>query len=1063
MKKYFLTFNLVFFMTILCMSQNIIPPSPVASTFTIYGDYPVSNSTGVPDIQIPLYTFKCGDIEVPIVLKYHIGSAKPNPYNVEMSNVGYGWVIDVGGIVSRTVMGKQDEYGKQEEYGKIASTIKSTDLNQSNETDYWTLHQISTNSIDSEYDIFNYNFFNENGNFVIEQKASGNYDAIIFPFKPLKINIKTDKTNDGYNNTYISAVDITNDKGYNFVFDAIESNSQLYSGWFLSGITSPGNRSVGFTYMDRSIHVNATGERFNSLYIDDNFQGYNVMNAQMPNLPSIMAGSDPVSLSCETKTIKEINSTSSGKVVFNLNANNSKILDFTVFDASGKQITKVAFTQSKFPNQNVYDCLESVSFLGQNNDTIQKYIFQYNPQSVLNSKNVDYWGWYNGNANSSYFPLTTCPYVYSNNYWIPINNSTYSFGGNDRCCDAQNILAQTLNKIIYPTGGSTEFVFEPNEYSGALTCSNTSIGAGLRIKSIINRDAQNVLTTKSYEYSVTSMILNRFDYHNYYHYSYDISVTNNPDGIGHYLAPGYFFKRSRSFSENINGYILDSHINYPSVTEYIGTSTLNSGKNIYTYNFNNNHEYRMLGGFLDDFYIVLDKYKNWGNGELSRVETFKRETDQTYTKVKEVFNEYGLYNDTLLHSLGAFRISNYPTVFMDGLSNISGMECTIRDYIIANSSGFPTPPIFGTYDYYIQTGVFLPTKVTETNFFPSPVTRIIENKYDNGNKKYVTSTILKDNTTTLNTKRFKYPYDYPSTTITNTCEIDRQNCLAAAVTKRDKMLSLCYQITDPSAQATCTSAYTSIYNNDVALCKSNFASCNSIAPTDQQVITEMQNKNMINPVIEAQTSQFKNNITAFTGGTINKFKKENGLIVPGEKYELEINNPLTNLTPSSIDPSGALIFHSDYHKKLTYDKYDEKGNILQYHQSDNINTSFLWSYNGSMPIVKGDNVTYDILNTAVIAAGATNLETFWSGFNNIATDAAQQTTWKNFNTALRSTTSLANARITTYTYTPLIGMTSQTDPNGITTYYEYDSFGRLKLVKDNDTKILKTYDYHYKE
>jgi YD repeat-containing protein len=51
--------------------------------------------------------------------------------------------------------------------------------------------------------------------------------------------------------------------------------------------------------------------------------------------------------------------------------------------------------------------------------------------------------------------------------------------------------------------------------------------------------------------------------------------------------------------------------------------------------------------------------------------------------------------------------------------------------------------------------------------------------------------------------------------------------------------------------------------------------------------------------------------------------------------------------------------------------------------------------------------------------------------------------------------------MTTYTYEPLIGMTSQCDPNSRITYYDYDPFGRLMLVKDQDGNILKKYCYNY--
>jgi YD repeat-containing protein len=54
------------------------------------------------------------------------------------------------------------------------------------------------------------------------------------------------------------------------------------------------------------------------------------------------------------------------------------------------------------------------------------------------------------------------------------------------------------------------------------------------------------------------------------------------------------------------------------------------------------------------------------------------------------------------------------------------------------------------------------------------------------------------------------------------------------------------------------------------------------------------------------------------------------------------------------------------------------------------------------------------------------------------------------------------AQLTTYTYDPLIGVTSVTDANGNTTYYNYDSFSRLQLIRDNNNDILKGYEYRYK-
>lgn len=56
----------------------------------------------------------------------------------------------------------------------------------------------------------------------------------------------------------------------------------------------------------------------------------------------------------------------------------------------------------------------------------------------------------------------------------------------------------------------------------------------------------------------------------------------------------------------------------------------------------------------------------------------------------------------------------------------------------------------------------------------------------------------------------------------------------------------------------------------------------------------------------------------------------------------------------------------------------------------------------------------------------------------------------------------ANAQMTSYTYKPLIGVSSITDPSGRTTFYEYDSFGRLQYIKNHEGHYLQNFDYHYR-
>lgn len=56
----------------------------------------------------------------------------------------------------------------------------------------------------------------------------------------------------------------------------------------------------------------------------------------------------------------------------------------------------------------------------------------------------------------------------------------------------------------------------------------------------------------------------------------------------------------------------------------------------------------------------------------------------------------------------------------------------------------------------------------------------------------------------------------------------------------------------------------------------------------------------------------------------------------------------------------------------------------------------------------------------------------------------------------------AGARMTSYTHDPLVGVTSISDENDNSIYYQYDKFGRLIYVKDHNGNIIEHYKYNYK-
>ena len=130
---------------------------------------------------------------------------------------------------------------------------------------------------------------------------------------------------------------------------------------------------------------------------------------------------------------------------------------------------------------------------------------------------------------------------------------------------------------------------------------------------------------------------------------------------------------------------------------------------------------------------------------------------------------------------------------------------------------------------------------------------------------------------------------------------------------------------------------------------------------------------------------------------------------------------------------------------VQFNRYDAQGHLLEAQRPDDLVYSYLWGYGNSKRIAKIENARYEEVATALGA----NL-----AYLNNTLSPSDQTIGSKIN-ALRS--NLPQALVTGYTYEDLVGLTSSTNPNNFSSYYEYDCWDRLKRVKDDDKTILEEY------
>ena len=128
--------------------------------------------------------------------------------------------------------------------------------------------------------------------------------------------------------------------------------------------------------------------------------------------------------------------------------------------------------------------------------------------------------------------------------------------------------------------------------------------------------------------------------------------------------------------------------------------------------------------------------------------------------------------------------------------------------------------------------------------------------------------------------------------------------------------------------------------------------------------------------------------------------------------------------------------------------YDDSLNVKSV-AVDSIETVYIWSYKGQYPIARIEGLRRAEVETAL---GSTISALLCKA-------VPSQADYNSIRTAVKA----LGGHITTYTYKPLVGITSETLPNGNRIYYEYDGFGRLARVLDHNGSVISTNSYNYRK
>lgn len=455
--------------------------SPNVSQINKLIDYPVNYNNGTTNISIPLYTINSGNISIPISIDYSSSGIKVNE---ESSNIGLGWSLTAGGVVSRQINGiiddSQSDVGSKVCGGVMYAKVRLDSIVTVRDKDpllFEAGYCIVDNNYDERLDNFSYSFPEGNGKFIFDQKSREFVESekslnIIKYFtdangtiiswditSPNGVKYKFGKNN--YYNNY----ELNNTRTYpSFTPDNGRSTPIGVSAWYLNSVVDEKGNIVSFEYNSNPIeYVTPMSKKYTNGIEDSGNILFSINSVEEKTISKIIFKEGYIIFNYGNELRQDIKGSKrlSNIQIFDIHNKSIKQINFDNNDYFNADLSKEGYQFTPEHAPFLYKRLKLNKIFTSNLD--EEYSFNYNninlPQKYSYSQ--DYWGYYNNEDNESMVPKT---------YFIkPPSSGTNDIitfpNYNNRSVNETYMQANILESITSPIKGVTKFYFESNKQS----------------------------------------------------------------------------------------------------------------------------------------------------------------------------------------------------------------------------------------------------------------------------------------------------------------------------------------------------------------------------------------------------------------------------------------------------------------------------------------------------------------------------------------------------------------------------------------------------------------------